>query len=156
MGSPRRRLLASAREPSSLLGAIDAVRRLNTQHSTRCTQHSKLNTQHSTRYTQHSTLNTQHSTLNTLHSTLKTQHTCASAGGAVGRFRATRGHLETFSALSPGCQGQNLALTVLSVPSSLDSGAPEPVVVLVARGVVHVARGGMSPDPVVHVARPVT
>ena len=37
------------------------------------------------------------------------------------RFRAEREQLETFEALLPKSQGQNLALTVLYVPYSLDA-----------------------------------
>ena len=38
------------------------------------------------------------------------------------RFRARRGQLETLEGLLPDSQGQNLALTVLYMPYSLDSG----------------------------------
>ena len=38
------------------------------------------------------------------------------------RFRAKRGQLKRFSELSPESKGQHLALTVLYVPNSLDSG----------------------------------
>ena len=42
----------------------------------------------------------------------------------VYRTASERGgnHLKTFEGLSPGSQGQNLAVTVLHVPSLLDSG----------------------------------
>ena len=40
------------------------------------------------------------------------------------RFRTEREQLERFSRLEPESQGQNLALTVVCVPCSLDSGAP--------------------------------
>ena len=36
--------------------------------------------------------------------------------------RAEKQHLETFQAMLPGIQGHNLAMTVLHVPHSLDSG----------------------------------
>ena len=39
-------------------------------------------------------------------------------------FKTKREHLERFSGLFPGSQGHNLALTVFSVPHSLDSGLP--------------------------------
>ena len=39
------------------------------------------------------------------------------------RCRAKREQLETFKVLVPHSRGQNLALTVLCVPSWLDSGA---------------------------------
>ena len=38
-------------------------------------------------------------------------------------FRAKRQHLKMFQCLFPQSQGQNLALTVLYVPHSLDSGS---------------------------------
>jgi len=42
------------------------------------------------------------------------------------RFRAKRELLETCEGLFPGSQGRNLAVTVLYVPSSLDSGLALP------------------------------
>ena len=39
------------------------------------------------------------------------------------RFRAKREHLQGVEGLLPESQGQNLAVTVLDVPRSLDSGA---------------------------------
>ena len=44
------------------------------------------------------------------------------SGGGHLRFRAKREHLERLQGLEPGSQVPNLALTVLYVPCSLDSG----------------------------------
>jgi len=52
-------------------------------------------------------------------------HACkvdAAVPGAVSRVRAKREHLGRLKGLSPESQGQNMALTVLFVPNSLDSG----------------------------------
>ena len=50
--------------------------------------------------------------------------TIRTLGFGVGRFQAQRKRLETLSGLLSGSQGQNLALSVLYVPHSLDSGWP--------------------------------
>jgi len=42
--------------------------------------------------------------------------------GASARFRAKRGQRKSFQGLSPEIESRNLALTVLYVPDSLDSG----------------------------------
>ena len=47
---------------------------------------------------------------------------CGPEAGPTYRFRAKMEQLEGFEGLLPGSQGQNLASTVLCVPSSLDSG----------------------------------
>ena len=53
-----------------------------------------------------------------------------------GSFRAKREHLERFHGLSPERHGQNLALTALYVPYSLDSGRGDFVLTLYCKVIV--------------------
>ena len=85
-------------------------------------QPSTLNPPPTTLNPQPSTLNTQHSTLNPQSSSLN--YPCVLTPGIhLVRFRAKRKPLKGFEGLLRKGQGQDLALTVLYVPYSLDSGA---------------------------------